>query len=59
MEHTRKSTIVRAELSEREWVRFRKLALDRNEPSQKIIGGLIRDFLQLHDPEPEPASRRA
>lgn len=59
MEQERKTTIVRSELSEREWVRFRKLALDENEPAAKIIGRLMREYLELRAPEPLAAAEQA
>lgn len=37
--------MVRAEITEAEWVELRKLALDLNRSSKEIVGALIRDFL--------------
>ena len=40
------AVMVRAEITEQEWVDLRKRALDLNTPVQRIVGGLITDYLQ-------------
>lgn len=47
------SIMVRARITPDEWVRLRKLALDRNTSTSEMIGGLLRDFVDLHDPQRE------
>lgn len=44
--------LVGAKLTRDEWARLRKLAIDRNTTTQEVVGALIRDFVDLHDPPP-------
>ncbi len=40
-----KSIMLRAELTDREWTRIRKLALDLNVSAAKLIGSTLRESL--------------
>jgi predicted DNA-binding ribbon-helix-helix protein len=37
--------MVRAKLTDREWTRIRKIALDRNVPTADLIGNTLRESL--------------
>jgi hypothetical protein len=39
------TVLIRARLTDREWVRIRKLALDRNLPVSQMVGDALRDAL--------------
>ena len=38
--------LIRAKLTEREWVRLRKLALDRGIPTTELVGNALRALLK-------------
>ncbi len=44
--------MVRARITRAEWERMRVLAIKRGESTTDIIGSLIRDFVDYHDPQP-------
>ena len=44
--------MLRAKITPDEWTRLRKLALDRKVAVSLIVGELIREFVDLHDPKP-------
>jgi hypothetical protein len=39
------TVLIRAKLTAREWVRIRKLALDREVPVYELVGSALRDAL--------------
>lgn len=39
------SVLIRAKLTDKEWVWIRKLALDRNVPVSQMVGDALRDAL--------------
>jgi hypothetical protein len=41
-----KTVLVRAKLTDAEWIRFRKLALDRNVPTSALAGDALRALLK-------------
>jgi hypothetical protein len=40
-----KAIMIRAKLTDREWTRIRKIALDRNVSTADLIGAALRDAL--------------
>jgi len=45
------SIMVRSRITADEWQRFRILALRENEPAAEIIGKLMREYVEQHDPD--------
>lgn len=45
------SIMVRARITSDEWARLRKLAIDRNQSTSEMIGGVLRDFLAVREPK--------
>ena len=45
------SIMVRAQLTSDEWKRLRMLALREGVPTSHIVGKLLRDFVELNDPD--------
>ena len=43
--------MVRSRITADEWQRFRILALRENEPAAEIIGKLMREYVEQHDPD--------
>ncbi len=51
------SIVVRVSITRQEWERLQALAVRRNQASSQLVGALLRDFVQLHDPPPVSGER--
>ena len=45
------SIMIRVRLTPDEWKRLRILALSQNEPTSEIVGRLVREYVEQHDPD--------
>ena len=50
--------MVRAKITRDEWERLRVLAIKLNMPTSTVVGEMIRDFVNLHDPPPVDGERK-